>query len=200
MGATSYIGSLFSQQLVVYNQILQRVTTGRPTILWAGRQAGVSYICRVLSSVLESMPQIGIGLDHDEFDGFLFDVENFFHPLELPLRFEDNCSAVWDKITPVTLVFIDDLFSMPGSEELYNRVLSITPHVIASGQMDSADWNVSNYVDHIIGPYATWELNPLLDQTTLRSSRPVGLNNKHTYNKEVTACVQPDAWRGWSKK
>lgn len=210
---TQYGFPLFPLQSQVLKKLMTRVSESKPSIIWAGRQSGVSTICAEVSQILRNTPQIFVSNNMEGLAGFHCSGDAYAHPMELPLaagREEDN---MWSRITPYTVVFVDGLFNMPDPEHLYARLVSITPHVIAWGQIDPYEnsWPTGKYLSDLIGPYASWELNPLLDMESMRVERMNTLRNhrkfdsarvkeyRRHFNKECAAAVNSDDWKFWSR-
>ena len=153
-----------------------RITAPHPTLLWAGMEAGKTTICAAVSDTVGlSMHQVCIGNNSRMFDSFSYmEDEDFASPMELPLNTKSYMPFMfetkWHRITPVTLVFIDDVFNIPNGELLYHQICNITPHVVAMGQPGLGPAWSSSFVPDIVGPYSTCELNRFIDESTLRAA------------------------------
>lgn len=165
--------------------------------------SGKSTICVKISQTLQNTPQLYVGNSITGLSGYAIDSSDYAHPIELPLAEGREDDAMWQRVTPYTLVFIDDMFNMPDAEHLYSRIVSKTPYVIGTGQIDpynNEHWPIGKYLGDLIGPYATWEMNPLIDQDIARSSRSTwSLADRQKFNKETCAAVNADNWKFWSK-
>ena len=182
---------LFPQQQLVCREILTRITNELPTILYAGSKAGKSTICRELSKTLRVRDQMGVSREARVFSDFnLSIIDDHASPMELPLRYSSATSVdydMWDRISPDTIVFIDDVFNLPDGEELFDRICTITPYVIAMGNKNGIGkaW-VHDHSSYYVGPYASWELNELLDYKQMRNDRRYG--SRKSFNAEYAAC------------
>jgi hypothetical protein len=193
---------LFPIQQEAYKKISYNLGEGQPTILWAGRQSGKTEVCRRVSHMFEAAPQIAIGYSPGQFEGFLIEEHNCFHPAEVVLEFGYELERIWETVTPGTIVFIDNLFELPFCEELFNSIANVTPHIVAmsSHGIEDAGISVNKYVNHIFGPYATWEMNPLMDADSLRSGTK-NAGERRKLNDELVACVNTKhTWKDWACK
>jgi hypothetical protein len=193
---------LFPYQAKAYQRIIFRISDGRPSMLWAGMQAGKSVVCREVSRTIgDNMPQIVIGYGPESFGGFHVTENEYLHPAELTLTTDREEDVAWSSITPHTVVFIDDLFNIPDAEQLYNRICNITPHVVAMGQVGDSGFPISRYLTHVIGPYASWEMNPLLEGDIMRRDRDRRHPTKQDrarFNNDMAASVDTmNAWKQW---
>lgn len=208
---TQYGFPLFDLQLSIYHRLIKRLTEGQPTLLWVGRQSGASTICAEVSraAALEGLPQLFVGNNMEGMEGFACSPEDYVHPAELPVVIDPESSSiwdtedgwsVWDNITPYTIVFVDGLFSMANPFQLYNKIVARTAHVIAWGQIDSYadDWYVGQYMSDLIGPYASWEMNPLLSEETLRKERGNRPADIRRFNIDTVAVSNMENLKYWS--
>lgn len=200
-----HLYTLVNIQAEAFDTIKNRIEAGKPSIIWAGKESGKTLISKRISQWFDGMEQIGIGYSPELFDEFLIDSDSYYHPAELPLTynlFDDEAELGWYSMTPNTIVFIDNLFNIPEAEKFYKAVTSITPHVVAMGTSikDAPAWPVSEYLDHYIGPYATWEMNPYFDKEKLREDRPKSKAARRKFNKELTVSVDQSAWADWKAK
>lgn len=192
--------SLSALQGDVFNAVLKNLMIAKPSIVWAGRQSGKSVICERVSHAMENMHQVAIGYSLENFEHFLVDDTTFIHPIELPVEMGYEDSFKWGLITPITVVFIDDIFNLPMAEELFNQICRRTPHVVAMGHTSNLSWNIQNYLPNIIGPYSSWELNPYLSDEALRRERPRGKKNHKKFNNDLVACIETANWKEWTAR
>ncbi len=194
---------LLPVQAHVFQKLTERISDSKPSILWAGMMAGKTTICSELSRAMKNTPQIYVGNNMVGMESFHCLPDDYAHPYELPLADGREEDGMWARITPYTIVFIDDLFNIPDAEHLYARVVARTPHVIAMGQIDPYNpdhWPIGKYLSDIIGPYATWEMNPLIDYETLRKSQATRtLKGRRKFNRDTCAAVSMEAWKYWSR-
>jgi hypothetical protein len=194
---------LFPLQAKAHNKVIYRLGEGEPSIIWAGRQAGKTEICRRVSHAFEAAHQVGISYSPEHFEDFLIEDYDHFHPAEVTLEFGAELEPIWEALTPQTVVFIDNLFELPFAEELFYRIAHVTPHIVAmtSIGIEDSGWDVSKTIAYMIGPYATWEMNPMMDQEALRESRSMTPGDRRKFNDELLACVNTKyMWKDWACK
>lgn len=183
------------QDTIFQEVVTNLVTDYAPTILWAGIRGGKTTIAAAVSQALNVMPQVVVGRAPEDFIGF-YPEAYYLHPAEIT----PATKSKWAAITQRSLVFIDNCFEREQDEELFDRVSAITPHVLALVRGDGSTWPVAKYLPNIIGPYASHELNPLIDMTLARQQRPSDKKDISKFNKATSSSISRTTWAEWVRK
>lgn len=167
---------LYDPQRELYYRIKRSFKEGKPVAVCAGMRAGKTFTYNVLGFDYEHVMVVGHFGDHDNTFQHLrhcVDTLREYHDNEIDLV---NAKVFFDlpiqRVTKDTLIILEDAFwwreinhlgrkvrndgtLLPRtSEEFFEQVIPLTPHVLAVGSRGP-----QMFTRHEVWSYATWDLN-----------------------------------------
>ena len=190
--SSNFVGSHYETATEIVNAIYARLMRQTPSVLLAGKHSGKRVLGSIVSHYLRSVPQLYIGEQAERFSDYAEGQQGFVHYTDL--------QSINDRVLPTTIVIADGLLHWDTDGYIFDTLLELTNTVVVMDYKPTLDWHwIDECPEFVIGPYASWELNPKLDELELRKRMAqASAEDRQRFNIECAACNNIN-WRTYCR-